>query len=81
MQTSPRDHEAFRIYTPASLGAAIRYYRQKAGLTQAQLAEQTGLNRTYLAELEKGSETEQVRRILRLLRQLGVRMTLEEADW
>jgi transcriptional regulator with XRE-family HTH domain len=81
MQTSSRDPETFRIYTPASLGEAIRYYRQKGGLTQAQLAEQTGLNRTYLAELEQGKETEQVRRILRLLRQLGVRMTLEEADW
>jgi hypothetical protein len=39
------------------------------------------LNRTYLAELEQGKETEQVRRILRLLRHLGVRMTVEEADW
>jgi hypothetical protein len=34
-----------------------------------------------LSELERGKETEQVRRILRLLRQLGVRMTLEKADW
>jgi transcriptional regulator with XRE-family HTH domain len=40
-----------------------------------------GLHRTYLSELERGKETEQVRRILRLLRQLGVRMTLEKADW
>lgn len=71
----------FRIYTPASLGAAIRHYRQEAGLSQADLAERAGLNRTYLSNLEQGHETEQVKRILRVLKQLGVRMTLEEANW
>ncbi len=71
----------YRIYTAGSLGAAIRHYRQEAGLTQEELADQAGLNRTYLSELEGGKETEQIRRILRVLRQLGVRMTLEKADW
>lgn len=71
----------FRIYTPDSLGAAIRHYRQQAGLSQAELAEIAGLNRTYLSALEQGHETEQVRRILHVLRQLGVRMTLDQADW
>jgi y4mF family transcriptional regulator len=71
----------FRIYTPASLGDAIRHYRTEAGLTQAQLAEMAGLGRSYLSELETGKETEQLKRILRVLRQLGVRMTLDEADW
>ena len=84
METSssiPRRSRTFRIYTPGSLGAAIRHFRQEAGLTQAELAERVGLNRTYLANLERGGETEQVKRILRVLRQLGVRMTLDEADW
>jgi transcriptional regulator with XRE-family HTH domain len=71
----------FRIYTPASIGDAIRHYRTAAGLTQAQLAEMAGLQRSYLSELENGKETEQLRRTLRVLRQLGVRMTLDEADW
>jgi HTH-type transcriptional regulator / antitoxin HipB len=71
----------FRVYTPASLGAAIRHYRVKSGLSQAELAERVGLNRTYLSDLERGKETEQVRRILRVLKELGVRMTLDEADW
>ena len=73
--------QPFRVYTPESLGVAIRHYRQEAGLSQADLARRTGLNRTYLSDLERGHETEQVKRILRLLKQLGVRMTLEEADW
>ena len=73
--------QPFRVYTPESLGVAIRHYRQEAGLSQADLAERTGLNRTYLSDLERGHETEQVKRILRLLKQLGVRMILDKADW
>ena len=86
MKTSGEDaaevrDPAFRVYTPDSLGAAIRHYREGAGLTQAQLAELAGLNRTYLSDLERGGETEQLRRLLRVLKQLGVRMTLQKADW
>jgi transcriptional regulator with XRE-family HTH domain len=71
----------FRVYSAASLGDAIRHYRTAAGLTQAQLAEMVGLQRSYLSELEGGKETEQLKRILRILRQLGIRITLDEADW
>jgi transcriptional regulator with XRE-family HTH domain len=72
---------AYRIYTPASLGDAIRHYRTEAGLTQAELANKAGLHRSYLSELESGKETQQLQRLLRVLRQLGVRMTLDKADW
>jgi HTH-type transcriptional regulator/antitoxin HipB len=72
---------AFRIYTPESLGTAIRHYRTEAGLTQAQLAELSGIHRTYLSELEQGKETEQLKRLVRVLRVLGVRMTLQKAEW
>lgn len=71
----------FRVYTAASLGDAIRHYRTEAGLTQAELAARTGLQRSYLSELERGKETEQVKRFFKVLRQLGVRMTLDKADW
>jgi HTH-type transcriptional regulator / antitoxin HipB len=72
---------AYRIYSPASLGEAIRHYRNEAGLTQAELADATGLQRSYLSELENGKETEQLTRLLRVLRRLGVRITLDKADW
>ncbi len=71
----------FRIYTPASLGDAVRHYRTEAGLTQVQLAEKAGIQRSYLSELESGKETQQVKRLFGVLRQLGVRMTLDKADW
>ena len=78
---STKGHGPFRIYTPASLGDAIRHYRQEAGLTQVELAEMVSLHRSYLSRLEGGNETEQLTRIFRVLRTLGVRMTLETADW
>ncbi|HEV2362350.1 MAG TPA: helix-turn-helix domain-containing protein, partial [Acidimicrobiales bacterium] len=71
----------YRVYTPESLGAAIRHFRVEAGLSQGELAHLAGLNRTYLSNLESGKETEQVRRMLRVFRQLGVRMTLDKAEW
>lgn len=72
--------QPFVVYTPAAMGAALRYFREKKGLTQAQLAELTGLNRTYLSDMEQGKETEQLRRLLRVLNQLGVRVVLREQD-
>ena len=83
----PTEHQSnsargpFRIYTPASLGDAVRHYRTEAELTQAQLAERAGIQRSYLSELESGKETEQVRRLFRVLRQLGVRMMLDKVEW
>jgi transcriptional regulator with XRE-family HTH domain len=79
--TNQPNEDIFRIYSAGSIGAAIRHYRQQAGFSQAELADQVGLNRTYLADLERGEETEQVRRILRILRRLGVRMVIEKAEW
>jgi transcriptional regulator with XRE-family HTH domain len=73
--------QPYRIYTAASVGQAIRHYRRQAGLTQAELAEQVGIDRTYLSRLEQGHETEQLRRVIVLLRRLGVRATLQHADW
>jgi HTH-type transcriptional regulator/antitoxin HipB len=76
-----REEQPFRIYTAASVGQAIRHYRMQAGLTQAELADQVGITRTYLSRLEKGQETEQLRRVIVLLRRLGVRATLRHEDW
>jgi DNA-binding XRE family transcriptional regulator len=76
-----RPDKPFRLYGAAWVGPAIRHYRHEAGLTQEQLADMAGLNRTYLSQLERGEGTEQIRRILRLFKLLGVRATLQKADW
>lgn len=75
------EEQPFRVYTAASVGQAIRHYRKQAGLTQAELADRVGITRSYLSRLEKGQETEQLRRVIVLLRRLGVRATLRHEDW
>lgn len=77
MPTEPE----FRIYSTESFGAAIRHYRKQAGLTQDQLAHLAHMHRSYLAELEQGRHTDQLRRLIIILKQLGVRMTVQKADW
>jgi DNA-binding XRE family transcriptional regulator len=76
----PRE-QPYRVYTGASLGPAIRHYRLQKGLTQAELADLVGLSPSYLSRLENGEGTEELRRIVRILKQLGVRITLQQADW
>jgi HTH-type transcriptional regulator / antitoxin HipB len=76
-----RDDSSYRIYDARSMGRALRHFRQEAGLTQAELAERTGVSRQYLVEMEQGLETEQLRRLLRVLKTLGVRITLGRQDW
>jgi transcriptional regulator with XRE-family HTH domain len=80
-ERADRPAKPFRLYTAASIGPAIRHYREETGLTQEQLADMAGLHRSYLSGLEQGKETEQLRRILRVLKLLGVRATLQKADW
>jgi HTH-type transcriptional regulator/antitoxin HipB len=78
---SNSEEQPFRIYSAASLGTAIRQYRRAAGLTQAELATRVGIDQSYLSRLEQGQETEQVRRIIAILKQIGVRATLRHEDW
>jgi HTH-type transcriptional regulator / antitoxin HipB len=46
-----------RVRSAEALGRAIRAARERAGLTQAQLAERARANRYAIAVLESGHET------------------------
>ena len=41
-----------------SFGMALREFRLRRGVTQAELARRSGLHRSYLSELERGSTTD-----------------------
>jgi transcriptional regulator with XRE-family HTH domain len=69
------------IETAVSIGNAIRRYRSQAGFTQEQLSRRTGIRRVYLSEMESGKETEQIKRLLTVLHELGVTVTFEKVAW
>jgi transcriptional regulator with XRE-family HTH domain len=64
------------IRRPTDLGLAVATARRARGLTQEQLADATGIDRTYLARLEAGLSTLFVQRLLRLLRRLGAELVV-----
>jgi HTH-type transcriptional regulator/antitoxin HipB len=64
------------VRTGADFGRAIAEVRTARGLTQADLAEPTGLSRSWLARLETGRSATVLDHMLRVLRHLGARVTI-----
>lgn len=64
------------VRSPADLGRAIAGARSARGLTQQELAEETAIDRSYLARLETGVAKLALERTLRLLRRLGATVTV-----
>jgi transcriptional regulator with XRE-family HTH domain len=62
------------------LGAAVAEARRLRGLTQEQLATQSGIERTYLARLEAGATVLLLDRALQLLRRLGAEVIVQLPD-
>lgn len=56
----------------ARLAKVLRRIRREQGLTQADLAEQAGVSRSWLIELESGKPTAEVGKIMSVVRALGV---------
>lgn len=75
MPTDPTQR-TWTVRSSADLGRAIAGVRAERQLTQADLAEQTEINRSYIAELECGASTLAVERALRLLRWMGATVTV-----
>lgn len=59
------------INTPADLGLFLRDLRTQEGLTQAQLADELGVSRQYVVELEAGKPNLYSDRLFHALRLLG----------
>jgi len=64
------------VRSAADLGRAIAGVRGRRRLTQQRLAEQAGVERSYLARLEAGASTLAIERALRLLRRMGATVTV-----
>ena len=63
-------------YTPAQIGGMVRDTRKSMGVTQKNLALTSGTGLRFIIELEKGKETCELGKALRVLQTLGIRLTL-----
>lgn len=66
----------FELRSPEDLGTAIAEFRNRAQITQAELAEAVSMNRTYLSNLEQGVVPLYVERYFELLRSLNLTITI-----
>lgn len=67
METEPRVEPVY-----GEIGKAIRSYRDKRGVTQADLAKATGLTRTSIVNIEQGRQRFMVHTLLDVARALRV---------
>ena len=54
------------------LGANVRHYRKLKGMTQEQLGLETGMERSYVSDLERGTRNPSVRALGRLAEALDI---------
>ena len=64
------------IMSPMDIGKTIRAKRKTDGLTQADAAALCGVGTRFLGELERGKETAQIGKILRILKGLGLTLQI-----
>lgn len=57
------------------VGRRIRELRQKRGWSQEKLAEESGLHRTYIGQVERGEKSIGIENLFRLAAALGVSAT------
>ena len=68
--------EARLKYTPEQIGIVIRGTRKRLGVTQKDLALTAGTGLRFVIDLEKGKETCELGKSLRVLQTLGITLTL-----
>ncbi len=67
---------AHLIDTTAGLGELIRRERKHQGLRQPDLAAAAGTSVRFIVEIERGKATAQIGKVLEVLRQLGLSLSL-----
>ena len=63
-------------YTAKDIGAIVRKARKSLGVTQKMLALTSGTGLRFVIDLEKGKETCELGKSLRVLQTLGITLTL-----
>ncbi|MEZ0449980.1 helix-turn-helix transcriptional regulator [Cellulomonas sp. ICMP 17802] len=63
-----------RVHSPVDLGAVLRELREQADLSQEAVADELGIDRRYVYQLETGTPNLYTTRLFALLRLLGAHL-------
>lgn len=66
-----------QILNVSDLGSLIQEMRKKQDLTQEDLSGMTGIGRRFIVDLEKGKETIQFGKVLKIISALGITLQAE----
>lgn len=70
-----------RVRAASDFGALVAERREALGLTQRELASRADVTREWIVRLEQGAPTVTVHRLMRVLRELGLEVSVgEDAD-
>lgn len=62
----------------ADIGHAIRAARKAKGLTQTDLADFCGVSLSFISNLERGKETTEAGKMLKVIQTLGLELFIEK---
>jgi y4mF family transcriptional regulator len=65
------------IHTTEELGLVIRAVRKSTRVRQDDLAALVGVSRQFAVDVEKGKPTVQMARVMRLLKELGIELSVD----
>jgi y4mF family transcriptional regulator len=67
-------HNTSKLYSGEQIGIIIKERRRTLGLTQQDLADMLGCSQRWIWELEQGKENIYLKRLLRLCRELDIKL-------
>lgn len=53
-------------------GKKVRFFRERKGISQEELAFETGLHRTYISDVERGKRSISLKNIEKIAESLGI---------
>lgn len=69
-----------RVQTLADLGAVVRDARERAGLTQVELARRARVSREWVVKVESGRTSPELGRVLDVLEHLGLALDVRDQE-
>lgn len=69
------------IDNSSDIGKCVRAQRKAQGATQPEFAALCGVGVRFISELENGKSTMEVGKVLKVLKCLGLQLTLQPRSW